>query len=40
VIGLGVISDIVRMIGTCLVEHWNVAQGADPSNSSNPDPFF
>lgn len=32
--GLGVISDIWRMIGTCLVEHWDVAMGVYPSNNT------
>ena len=38
VLGVGVIADIWRMIGTCLVEHWVVAQGA--TNSSNPKAYF
>jgi len=39
-IGAGVIADVVRMIGTCIVEHWDVAQSVDPGNSTNPHPFF
>ena len=36
--GVGVIADIWRMIGTCLVEHWDVAMGVQ--NSSNPAAYF
>ena len=36
--GVGVIADIWRMIGTCLVEHWDVATGV--TNSSNPLAYF
>ncbi|KAL8792812.1 MAG: hypothetical protein Q9195_004541 [Heterodermia aff. obscurata] len=36
--GVGVIADIWRMIGTCLVEHWDVAAGVQ--NSSNPIAYF
>ena len=36
--GVGVIADIWRMIGTCLVEHWDVAMGVQ--NSSNPVAYF
>ena len=37
-LGLGVIADIWRMIGTCLVEHWDVATGVE--NSTNPKAYF
>ncbi|KAL8747443.1 MAG: hypothetical protein Q9184_007600 [Pyrenodesmia sp. 2 TL-2023] len=36
--GLGVIVDIRRMIGTCLVEAWEV--GAPVTNSTNPIAYF
>ncbi|MCJ1410621.1 hypothetical protein MMC19_004707 [Ptychographa xylographoides] len=38
--GVGVIADIWRMIGTCLVEHWDVAEGATLNTTSNPHPYF
>lgn len=38
ILGVGVIADIWRMIGTCLVEHWDVATGA--VNFTNPKAYF
>ena len=36
--GEGAIAGIWRMIGTCLVEYWDVASGVDPS--PNPIAYF
>ncbi|MCJ1479036.1 hypothetical protein MMC13_007720 [Lambiella insularis] len=38
--GVGVIADIWRMQGTCLLEHWDVAEGADYNTTMNPHPYF
>ena len=37
-LGVGVIAGIWRLIGTCLVEYWDVATGV--TNSSNPIAYF
>ena len=37
-LGVGAIAAIWRMIGTCLVEYWDVATGV--KNSSNPKAYF
>ncbi|MCJ1289692.1 hypothetical protein MMC34_001225 [Xylographa carneopallida] len=38
--GVGVIADIWRMQGTCLLEHWDVAEGASLNTTMNPHPYF
>ncbi|MCJ1316556.1 hypothetical protein MMC15_001877 [Xylographa vitiligo] len=38
--GVGVIADIWRMQGTCLLEHWDVAEGATLNTTMNPHPYF
>ncbi|MCJ1380349.1 hypothetical protein MMC17_003452 [Xylographa soralifera] len=38
--GVGVIADIWRMQGTCLLEHWDVAEGATLNTTTNPHPYL
>lgn len=38
--GVGVIADIWRMQGTCLLEHWDVAEGVNFDDTMNPHPYF
>ena len=39
-IGEGDIAGIFRMVGTCLVEYWDVAEGVDRNSTKNPIAYF